>query len=106
MAELRVYRFFVILVHLAVVLVLAQNPIEEKTTFEAAFQGKIVIKIIISYLSKSMPTADIFKDVFDQFGGNACISIAYRFMFYFFVLIRVYIYYSKVYLFIFDMMMI
>lgn len=56
-----------------------------------------------------MPTADIFKDVFDQFGGNACISIAYRFMFYFFVLSRVYIYYSKVYLFfllIFDMMMI
>ncbi|KAG6799684.1 pikachurin [Apis mellifera caucasica] len=40
MAEFRVYRFFVILVHLAVVLVLAQNPIEEKTTFEAAFQGR------------------------------------------------------------------
>ncbi|XP_003696328.1 pikachurin [Apis florea] len=40
MAELRVYRFFVILAHLAIVLVLAQNPIEEKTTFEAAFQGR------------------------------------------------------------------
>ncbi|XP_076762491.1 pikachurin [Xylocopa sonorina] len=40
MAELRVCRFFVILGHLAVVLVLAQNPIEEKTTFEAAFQGR------------------------------------------------------------------
>lgn len=53
MAELRVYRFFVILVHLAVVLVLAQNPIEEKTTFEAAFQGKIVIKIIINHIYRS-----------------------------------------------------
>ncbi|XP_050590173.1 pikachurin [Bombus affinis] len=40
MAELCVCRFFVILAHLAVVLVLAQNPIEEKTTFEAAFQGR------------------------------------------------------------------
>lgn len=40
MAELRVCRFFVILGHLAVVLVLAQNPVEEKTTFEAAFQGR------------------------------------------------------------------
>ncbi|CAK9822370.1 EGFLAM [Anthophora retusa] len=40
MAELRVCRFFVIFGHLAVVLVLAQNPVEEKTTFEAAFQGR------------------------------------------------------------------
>ncbi|XP_060825849.1 pikachurin-like [Bombus pascuorum] len=40
MAELCVCRFFVILAHLAIVLVLAQNPIEEKTTFEAAFQGR------------------------------------------------------------------
>ncbi|XP_076165128.1 pikachurin isoform X2 [Ptiloglossa arizonensis] len=38
MAELRVCRFLVILVHLAFVLVLGQNPVEEKTTFEAAFQ--------------------------------------------------------------------
>lgn len=104
MAELRVYRFFVILAHLAIVLVLAQNPIEEKTTFEAAFQGKSNQ----SYLSKSMPTADIFKDVFDQFRGNVFIPVAYRFMFHFFVLSRIYIYHSKVivYLFTFDMMMI
>lgn len=73
MAELRVYRFFVILVHLAIVLVFAQNPIEEKTTFEAAFQGKCNQS---KYLSKLMPTADIFRDVFDQFGGNVCIPIA------------------------------
>lgn len=46
MAELCVCRFFVILAHLAVVLVLAQNPIEEKTTFEAAFQGKCSIDCI------------------------------------------------------------
>lgn len=41
MAGLRyVYRLFVILEYLSVVLVLAQNPVEEKTTFEAAFQGR------------------------------------------------------------------
>ncbi|XP_053985558.1 pikachurin-like [Hylaeus volcanicus] len=40
MAELRVCRFLVILAYLAVVLVLGQNPVEEKTTFEAAFQGR------------------------------------------------------------------
>ncbi|XP_076234057.1 pikachurin [Calliopsis andreniformis] len=40
MAEPRVCWLLVILAHLAVVLVLAQNPIEEKTTFEAAFQGR------------------------------------------------------------------
>ncbi|XP_076665939.1 pikachurin [Andrena cerasifolii] len=40
MAEPRVCRLFVIVAHLAIVLVLAQNPIEEKTTFEAAFQGR------------------------------------------------------------------
>ncbi|KOX75903.1 hypothetical protein WN51_12333 [Melipona quadrifasciata] len=38
MAELQISRFVVLLAHLMVVLVLAQNPIEEKTTFEAAFQ--------------------------------------------------------------------
>lgn len=61
MAELRVYRFFVILVHLAVVLVLAQNPIEEKTTFEAAFQGKIIIKIVINriYRSRRQPPTSL-----------------------------------------------
>jgi len=41
MAGLRyVCRLFVILGYLSVVLVLAQNPVEEKTTFEAAFQGE------------------------------------------------------------------
>ncbi|XP_043254794.1 pikachurin [Colletes gigas] len=40
MAELRVCRFLVILAHLTVILVLGQNPVEEKTTFEAAFQGR------------------------------------------------------------------
>ncbi|XP_029164344.1 pikachurin [Nylanderia fulva] len=41
MAGLRyVCRLFVILEYLSVVLVLAQNPVEEKTTFEAAFQGR------------------------------------------------------------------
>lgn len=41
MAGLRyVSRLFVILEYLSVVLVLAQNPVEDKTTFEAAFQGK------------------------------------------------------------------
>lgn len=41
MAGLRyVYRLFVILEYLSVVLVLAQNPVEDKTTFEAAFQGR------------------------------------------------------------------
>ncbi|XP_031831496.1 pikachurin isoform X2 [Nomia melanderi] len=38
MAEVRVCRFLVILALLTVVLVLGQNPVEEKTTFEAAFQ--------------------------------------------------------------------
>ncbi|XP_012530210.1 pikachurin [Monomorium pharaonis] len=41
MAGLRyVCRLFVILGYLSVVPVLAQNPVEEKTTFEAAFQGR------------------------------------------------------------------
>ncbi|XP_032675208.1 pikachurin isoform X1 [Odontomachus brunneus] len=40
MAGPRVCRFFVILEYLSLVLVLAQNPVEEKTTFEAAFQGR------------------------------------------------------------------
>ncbi|XP_031831495.1 pikachurin isoform X1 [Nomia melanderi] len=40
MAEVRVCRFLVILALLTVVLVLGQNPVEEKTTFEAAFQGR------------------------------------------------------------------
>ncbi|XP_025264442.1 pikachurin [Camponotus floridanus] len=41
MAGLRyVSRLFVILEYLSVVLVLAQNPVEDKTTFEAAFQGR------------------------------------------------------------------
>ncbi|XP_011142397.1 pikachurin [Harpegnathos saltator] len=40
MAGPRVCRLFVILGYLSLVLVLAQNPVEEKTTFEAAFQGR------------------------------------------------------------------
>ncbi|XP_078033405.1 pikachurin [Augochlora pura] len=40
MAEVRVCRFLVVLALLTVVLVLGQNPVEEKTTFEAAFQGR------------------------------------------------------------------
>ncbi|XP_014478844.1 PREDICTED: pikachurin [Dinoponera quadriceps] len=40
MAGPRVCRFFVILGYLSLVLVLAQNPVEDKTTFEAAFQGR------------------------------------------------------------------
>ncbi|XP_076289136.1 pikachurin isoform X1 [Lasioglossum baleicum] len=40
MAEVRVCRFLVVLALLMVVLVLGQNPVEEKTTFEAAFQGR------------------------------------------------------------------
>ncbi|EFN82631.1 hypothetical protein EAI_16572 [Harpegnathos saltator] len=40
MAGPRVCRLFVILGYLSLVLVLAQNPVEEKTTFEAAFQDK------------------------------------------------------------------
>ncbi|KAG7202879.1 hypothetical protein KM043_010027 [Ampulex compressa] len=39
MAGLRVCRLLVILGQLALVFVLGQNPVEEKTTFEAAFQG-------------------------------------------------------------------
>lgn len=40
MAGPRVCRLFVILEYLSLVLVLAQNPVEEKTIFEAAFQGE------------------------------------------------------------------
>ncbi|XP_076379382.1 pikachurin isoform X2 [Megalopta genalis] len=40
MAEVRVCRFLMVLALLTVVLVLGQNPVEEKTTFEAAFQGR------------------------------------------------------------------
>ncbi|XP_034177837.1 pikachurin [Osmia lignaria lignaria] len=40
MAELGVCRFLMIIGYLTVAWVLAQNPVEEKTTFEAAFQGR------------------------------------------------------------------
>ena len=62
MAELCVCRFFVILAHLAVVLVLAQNPIEEKTTFEAAFQGKCSIDCIYRWFDDGI---DIFHTSID-----------------------------------------
>lgn len=60
MAELQISRFVVLLAHLMVVLVLAQNPIEEKTTFEAAFQGKCYYR---SHLSAFDTGAGIFHAV-------------------------------------------
>lgn len=45
MAGPRVCRLFVVLGYLSLVLVLAQNPVEEKTTFEAAFQGESAFSI-------------------------------------------------------------
>ncbi|EZA60907.1 hypothetical protein X777_13109 [Ooceraea biroi] len=48
MAGLRyVCQLLVVLEYLSVVLVLAQNPVEDKTTFEAAFQGKPFLSILV-----------------------------------------------------------
>ncbi|KYN33908.1 hypothetical protein ALC56_11721 [Trachymyrmex septentrionalis] len=48
MAGLRyVCWLFVILGYLSVVLVFAQNPVEEKTTFEAAFQGEPFLFVLL-----------------------------------------------------------
>lgn len=49
MAGLRyVCRLLLVLEYLSVVLVLAQNPMEEKTTFEAAFQGERYLMVFLS----------------------------------------------------------
>ncbi|KAF7385833.1 hypothetical protein HZH66_011675 [Vespula vulgaris] len=40
MARIRSHQTIMILGYLAIGIVLAQNPVDEKTTFEAAFQGR------------------------------------------------------------------